>query len=96
MPNKNLKVKRKMSVKGAIKKTRSFMLDGNYFLLYFYYLFNIDFFKLLFTAEERRIQVAETLAASNLLAQRSPSPDNNLVMPIKREHHRPRLHSRFK
>lgn len=50
----------------------------------------------MFTAEERRIQVAETLAASNVLAQRSPSPDNNLVMPIKREHHRPRLHSRFK
>uniref|UniRef100_A0A2S2PNV0 Phosphorylase b kinase regulatory subunit n=1 Tax=Schizaphis graminum TaxID=13262 RepID=A0A2S2PNV0_SCHGA len=74
MPSKNSKIKRKMSVKGAIKKTRSFMLD----------------------AEERRIQVAETLAASNLLAQRSPSPDNNVVMPTKREHHRPRLHSRFK
>jgi len=49
-----------------------------------------------YTAEERRIQVAETLAASNSLAQRSPSPENNLVMPTKREHHRTRLHSRFK
>lgn len=29
MPSKNAKMKRKMSVKGAIKKTRSFMLDGN-------------------------------------------------------------------
>lgn len=52
--------------------------------------------KLFYIAEERRIQVAETLAASNLLEQRSPSPENNLVMPTKREHHRPRLHSRFK
>jgi len=40
--------------------------------------------------------VAETQAASNALAQKSPSPENNLVIPIKREHHRPRLHSRFK
>lgn len=29
MPSKPSKMKRKMSVKGAIKKTRSFMLDGN-------------------------------------------------------------------
>lgn len=29
LPSKNAKIKRKMSVKGAIKKTRSFMLDGN-------------------------------------------------------------------
>lgn len=29
IPSKNAKMKRKMSVKGAIKKTRSFMLDGN-------------------------------------------------------------------
>lgn len=29
MPSKNTRIKRKMSVKGAIKKTRSFMLDGN-------------------------------------------------------------------
>lgn len=29
MPSKPNKMKRKMSVKGAIKKTRSFMLDGN-------------------------------------------------------------------
>lgn len=32
MPNKNTKIKRKMSVKGAIKKTRSFMLDGEYII----------------------------------------------------------------
>jgi phosphorylase kinase alpha/beta subunit len=32
MPSKNLKIKRKMSVKGAIKKTRSFMLDGNFII----------------------------------------------------------------
>lgn len=32
MPSKNTKVKRKMSVKGAIKKTRSFMLDGEYII----------------------------------------------------------------
>ncbi|XP_022160580.1 probable phosphorylase b kinase regulatory subunit alpha isoform X1 [Myzus persicae] len=75
MPSKNAKIKRKVSVKGAIKKTRSFMLDA---------------------AEERRIQVAETMAASNSLVNRSPSPENNLVMPLKRDHHRPRLHSRFK
>lgn len=37
MSSKNLKVKRKMSVKGAIKKTRSFMLDGGYNLYYFNY-----------------------------------------------------------
>lgn len=29
MPSRNAKIKRKMSVKGAIKKTRSFMLDGD-------------------------------------------------------------------
>jgi len=50
----------------------------------------------LYLAEERRIQVAETQAASIMLAQRSPSPENNLVVPIKKEHHRSRLHSRFK
>jgi len=33
MSNKNTKIKRKMSVKGAIKKTRSFMLDGDYIIL---------------------------------------------------------------
>jgi len=32
MPSKNTKIKRKMSVKGAIKKTRSFMLDGEYII----------------------------------------------------------------
>ncbi|XP_025423580.1 probable phosphorylase b kinase regulatory subunit alpha isoform X1 [Sipha flava] len=74
MPNKNTKVKRKMSVKGAIKKTRSFMLD----------------------AEERRVQVAETQTALNVLEQRSPSPENNSLVTAKKEHHRPRLHSRFK
>ncbi|XP_050438174.1 probable phosphorylase b kinase regulatory subunit alpha isoform X2 [Adelges cooleyi] len=66
------KIKRKMSVKGAIKKTRSFMLD----------------------AEERRVQVAETQVATNLLEQKSPSPELNLVKATKRDHHR--LHNRFK
>jgi len=32
MPSKNAKVKRKVSVKGAIKKTRSFMQDGEYIM----------------------------------------------------------------
>lgn len=36
MPSKNAKIKRKMSVKGAIKKTRSFMLDGKYIILIIY------------------------------------------------------------
>lgn len=51
---------------------------------------------ILLTAEERRIQVTEIQAASNALTQRTPSPDNNLTVPRKIEHHRPRLHSRFK
>lgn len=36
MPSKSAKIKRKMSVKGAIKKTRSFMLDGKYIILIIY------------------------------------------------------------
>lgn len=50
----------------------------------------------MYIAEERRIQVAETQVATNVLAQRSPSPENDIIVTTKKEHHRPRLHNRFK
>lgn len=52
-------------------------------------------FVIFYIAEERRIQVAETQVASNELARRSPSPENNLIMTPRKDHHRV-LHSRFK